>query len=88
MALETEKKTSLTGYSVIDGQQAVYLSANITTESAGNTSINQSITNQALYRANLTECRKDIDAFQNKVWAIEDEMIADLPPAEETPTEE
>lgn len=75
--LKTTKSTSLTGSSMIDGQQAVYLNANITTETAGNTSINQSITNQDLYRANLTECRKDINDFQVTVWAIEDEMIAD-----------
>ena len=80
--LKTKKSTSLTGESMIDGQQAVYLNANITTETAGNTSINQSITNQDLYRANLTECRKDINDFQAKVWAIEDEMIAEAQPAE------
>lgn len=80
--LKTDKKTSLTGTSTIEGQQAIYLSANITIETAGNTSINQSITNQDLYRANLTECRKDIADFQAKVWAIEDEMIADAHPAE------
>ena len=80
--LKTKKSTSLTGESTIDGQQAVYLSANITIETAGNTSINQSITNQDLYRANLAECRKDINDFQAKVWAIEDEMIASAQPAE------
>lgn len=80
--LKTDKKTSLTGTSTINDQQAVYLSANITIETAGNTSINQSITNQELYRANLTECRKDISDFQAKVWEIEDEMIAEAQPAE------
>lgn len=80
--LKTTKATSLTGASMIDGQQAVYLNANITTETAGNTSINQSITNQDLYRANLAECRKDINDFQAKVWEIEDEMIAEAQPAE------
>lgn len=80
--LATDKKTSLTGTSTIEGQQAVYLSANITTETVGNTTINQSITNQELYRANLTECRKDISDFQSKVWEIEDEMIAEAQPAE------
>lgn len=75
--LATDKKTSLTGTSTIEGQQAVYLSANITIETAGNTSINQSVTNQDLYRANLTECRKDIGDFQAAVWAIEDDMIAE-----------
>lgn len=78
--LQTKKSTSLTGQSMVEGQQAIYLSANITTESAGNTSINQSITNQELYLANLSECRKDINDFQEKVWAIEDEMIAEVTP--------
>lgn len=78
--LQTKKSTSLTGSSTIDGQQVIYLSANITTETAGNTNINQSITNQDLYRANLSECRKDINDFQTKVWAIEDEMIAEVTP--------
>lgn len=80
--LKTDKKTSLTGTSTINDQQVVYLSANITIETAGNTSINQSITNQELYRANLTECRKDISDFQSKVWEIEDEMIAETQTAE------
>lgn len=80
--LKTDKKTSLTGTSTINDQQVVYLSANITAETAGNTTINQSITNQELYRANLSECRKDISDFQSKVWAIEDEMIAEAQPAE------
>lgn len=80
--LKTDKKTSLTGTSTINDQQVVYLSANITTETVGNTTINQSITNQELYRANLTECRKDVSDFQSKVWEIEDEMIAETQPAE------
>ena len=80
--LKTDKKTSLTGTSTINDQQVVYLSANITAETVGNTTINQSITNQELYRANLTECRKDISDFQTKVWEIEDEMIAEAQPAE------
>lgn len=80
--LKTDKKTSLTGQSMAGEQQVVYLSANITVETAGNTSISQSITNQELYRANLAECRKDISDFQAAVWAIEDEMIAEAHPAE------
>lgn len=80
--LTAKKSTKLTGTSMIDGQQAVYLAADITIETAGNATINQSITNQDLYRANLTECRKDINDFQAKVWEIEDEMIAEAQPAE------
>ncbi|WP_454093198.1 hypothetical protein [Glutamicibacter protophormiae] len=78
MALGTKKSINITGESKINGQSVIYLSANVTTDSAGNTNINQSINNQDLYRQNRVECRKDIDEFQNKVWAIEDGLIAEV----------
>lgn len=75
--LKTTKSTTLTGQSMIGEQQVIYLSANITNESAGNTSINQSIQNDTLYKANLTECRADVQAFQQSIWDAEDAMIAE-----------
>ena len=78
MALVTEKKISITGDSKINGQRVIYFSATVTTDSAGNTNINQSIENQTLYRQNRDECRKDIDDFQNKVWAIEDNLLNEV----------
>ncbi|MBS7181521.1 hypothetical protein [Enterococcus gallinarum] len=78
MALNTKKSISITGESKINGQQVIYLNANVTTDSAGNTSINQSITDQNLYRQNRVECRKDIDDFQAKVWAIEDDLLNEV----------
>lgn len=77
MSLETKKSVSLTGSSVIDGKQVIYLSANVSTDNAGNTSISQSVQDQSLYRANLEECRKDVDKFQNEVWKIEDGLISE-----------
>lgn len=74
---KTTKATALTGQSMIGEQQVIYLSANITNESAGNITINQSIQNDALYKANLAECRADVQAFQAAVWATEDAMIAE-----------
>ena len=76
--LTTTKSVSLTGQSTVEGTQVIYLSANVTTDNAGNTSINQSIQNQELYRANRIECRKDIEAFQEQVWEIEDGMLEEL----------
>ena len=76
MALEAKKSTSLTGYSQIGGQTVIYFNANISDESAGNTSINQSIQNPELYAANRTECRRDSSEFQELVWEVEDEFIA------------
>lgn len=75
--LKTTKSTALTGTSTIDGNQVIYLSANITSESAGNTTMNQSITNDTLYKANLKECRADVQAFQQSIWDAEDAMIAE-----------
>lgn len=75
--LKTTKATELTGQSMVGGQQVIYLSANIKSESAGNSTINQSIQNDALYKANLKECRADVQAFQEAVWATEDAMIAE-----------
>lgn len=75
--LKTKKSTTLTGQSMIGEQQVIYLTASITNESAGNTTINQSIENDILYKTNLAECRADVQAFQAAVWATEDAMIAE-----------
>lgn len=78
MSLQTTKSVTLQGNSTVSGNQIVYLTANVTTESAGNTSITQNIQNQELYRTNLKECRGDINAFQEKVWAIEDSLLTEI----------
>lgn len=76
MALTITKSTSLQGQSIIDGQTVVYLSASISTENLGNTSVSQSIQNQELYAANKASCRADIAEFQNAVFDEEDAMMA------------
>ena len=76
MALTITKSTSLQGQSIIDGQTVVYLSASISTENLGNTSVSQSIQNQELYAANKAACRADIAEFQNAVFDEEDAMMA------------
>ena len=78
MSLKTTKSVSLTGQATVGDTQVIYLSANVTTDSAGNTNINQSIQNQELYRSNRLECRKDIESFQEQVWTIEDEMLEEM----------
>ena len=78
MALEVKKAISITGDSRINGQRVIYLSATVTTDSAGSTNINQQIENQDLYRQNRAECRKDVDEFQEKVWAIEDDLLNEV----------
>ena len=75
MPLTIIKSISLQGQSIIDGQTVVYLSANISTESLGNSSVTQTIQNQELYVANKAACRADIAEFQNAVFEEEDAMI-------------
>lgn len=56
MVLDVKKAISITGESKINGQRVIYFSATVTTDSAGNTNINQQIENQTLYRQNREEC--------------------------------
>ena len=76
MALKITKSTSLQGQSVVDGQTVIYLSASISIENLGNSTVSQSIQNQELYAANKDACRADIAEFQNAVFEEEDAMMA------------
>ena len=76
MALKITKSTSLQGQSVVEGQTVIYLSASISTENLGNSTVSQSIQNQELYAANKAACRADIAEFQNAVFEEEDAMMA------------
>ena len=78
MALEIKKSININGESKINNQSVIFLTANVTTSNVGNTSINQTINNQELYRQNRVECRKDVEDFQDKVWAIEDDLLQEV----------
>lgn len=69
--LTTNKSITLIGHSEVENQQAVYFRAQI---GDGDSMINQSIQDKALYEANKEECRKDFSDFQDKVYAIEDQQ--------------
>ena len=73
--LNTNKSITLNATSEIDGAQVAYMSATINNEN-GSANINKSITNQALYNANRSEVRKDMAAFEDEVYKIEDEMLS------------
>ena len=78
MALEIKKSININGESKINNQSVIFLTANVTTSNVGNTSINQTINNQELYRQNRVECRKDVEDFQDKVWAVEDDLLQEV----------
>lgn len=76
MALKTQQTVTITGTSEINGVQIAYFNASIP-QGLGNSTISRSVTNQDLYDANRTEVRSDEAEFQEKVYAIEDNMLAE-----------
>jgi len=71
--LKTTKNITLVGQSLIANAQVIYMNASISADGSTNANINTSITNQTVYEANKTECRKDISDFQTAVYAAQDE---------------
>lgn len=79
----TESRT-LTGMAKIDGTNVVSLSAVLTSDNVGGTSYTEIISNQELYRDNVTELREDINQFKEEVYKVEDEFLANGNPLDET----
>ena len=69
--LTTKKSTTLTGNIAIDGKQVVYLNASISSDGSSD-NINQTIQDKTLYVANKAEVRKDIAAFTQEFYALQD----------------
>lgn len=72
--LNTNKNITLSGTSVIDGVQVVYMSASISTDGGNGANVNKTITNQEVYNANKVQVRADIKAFEEEIYKIEDEI--------------
>lgn len=79
----TETRT-LTGTAKINGTDVVSLSAVLKSDNVGNTSYTEMISNQDLYRDNVTELREDISQFKEEVYKVEDEFLANGNPLDET----
>lgn len=71
--LTTKKSTTLTGNIEIDGKQVVYLNASVSNDGSDN--INQTIQDKTLYAANKAEVRKDIAAFTDEFYALQDAEV-------------
>ncbi|WP_281550167.1 hypothetical protein [Murimonas intestini] len=74
--LKTMKNITLTGNSMIDDQQVVYMNASISTEGE-RTNSSSAIQNRELYNANKAQCRADIAAFDQMVYEIEDSITVE-----------
>lgn len=73
--LEKSKAVSFSGRSMIDNQLVATFSANIYDTSElrnDNDNISMVVTDSALYEANKEAVRKDLQDFQNIVWAEQD----------------
>ena len=72
--LKATKNITLTGQSMVDNTQAVYMSASISTDGNANANVATTIMNDAIYDANKVQCRQDIADFQTLVYAAQDEV--------------
>ena len=74
--LQSTKSITLSGYSIIDGVQVVYMTASIRSDGRCE-GPNKTILNQTIYNSNKVVCRKDIDDFETKVYEIEDSIVVE-----------
>ena len=80
--LKGSKSVSLSFQSMVGDQVAIYMSAQILENGKSNS--NMTIQDLELYEATKTECRKDMNEFNNMLWELEDQNAK----AEESGTEE
>lgn len=69
--LKATRSIKITANSMINGTQAMYMSADLTTD--GKVTSSTSIQNVDLYEANKTECRADLEEFQQMIYDLEDQ---------------
>lgn len=86
--LKATRSIKITANSMINGTQAMYMSADLATD--GKVTSSTSIQNVDLYEANKTECRADLAEFQQMVYNLEDQGTQEDIPEQtepENPTE-
>ena len=71
--LKGSKSVTLTYQSIINGVPAIYMTASI--PESGKSTVNKNITNLDIYEANKEECRKDMGAFDEILWGMEDQSV-------------
>lgn len=71
--LKGTKSTTLNYSSVIDGKTVVYMTAQI--PESGKSNCSKNIQDKELYEANKTECRKDMAAFDEMIYQLEDQNV-------------
>ncbi len=70
--LEVNKSMTLNGISKVDGQPVVYMSATISTDTNGSSTVTKNVCNKELYDSNKSEIRRDMSEFEQEVYRLED----------------
>lgn len=78
MALTKTKVVTLTAESKIGDEIVARLSAAVNSNTDVNSAYSEQILNTTLYGANKSEIRQDMDAFRILVYALEDELAAEV----------
>lgn len=73
--LEGKRTLNLTYSSMIGNKCVVYMTASVPENGRINTS--KTIQDKSLYEANKEECRRDMAAFDEILWKLEDNSAAD-----------
>lgn len=82
MLKEKTETRSINAYGYIGETQVCAFSATIDSQYPENMDVNRSIINRDMYKANRIEMMKDQTAFEDSVYALQDEMIAVNKPVE------
>ena len=71
------KNITITANSQIDGKNVEGYSATINSDNLEDVNFSQYQTDKELYKLNRTQCRKDNAEFEDMVYTIQDQMIAE-----------
>lgn len=75
--LKTKKTMTLTGQTVIDGVVAENHTATIDSSNPNDISISSFQQDKTVYKENRIQCRADKAEFEDMVYTLQDEMIAE-----------
>ena len=73
--LNYTKNITLTGFSIIDNEQAEGYSATIKLDNPNDITFSSWQINKDLYKSNRTQCRKDAAEFEDTAYSIQDSML-------------
>ena len=78
MALAQTKVVTLTAESKVGEVLVARFSATVNSANDVNSAYSEQILSTELYNANKIEVRADIDAFRAAIYALEDELVAEV----------